>query len=461
MTRSRKERLFWAAIGLLLLMSSSSCASAWPQNRATHRAAGTSEPIVLTFMHNWSGPSKVSTVYMERLRQFERENPDIRIVQDAIASAQYKIKLGTHSAGRKLPDLSVVWPGSRLTPLVDSGLLMPIDEIIGEWEGLLPSDALKGFTVHGQTYALPAIQNFDDIIYYNKTYLLQAGYSDFPDSYSEFKEMLVQLKKLGVTPIGLGNKDKWPLSSSYASVITDRINGPDFLQGVASGERVFTEPGFVGALAIISELAEMEVWNDDMNSIDAIQVLEQFLQGQVAMVMSNSSYNSKLRIDNPDGAQVGIALFPQIDEGKGDPARSAGNIQMGIAVNSRLDSVKKEAAFRFLKFFYDESFYRSLLKENILVPARLMAPDDAAPSLREMIELTGNGTAPILDSVVPLTVKDAIETGLIAIVKGQESPEEAAREMQRVMDKWLDENKPQMERKEGEAACGRGSGGVG
>ncbi|SHE11983.1 Maltose-binding periplasmic proteins/domains [Chlamydia abortus] len=441
MTRSRMKRLFCAAIGLTLLMGLTACATAWPRNRAPDSAAGPPEPTVLTFMHNWSGPSKVSTVYMERLRQFERENPDIRIVEEAIASAQYKIKLGTHSAGRKLPDLSVVWPGSRLIPLVDSGLLMPIDDIIGEWEGLLPPEALQGFTVHGQTYALPAIQNFDDIIYYNKSYLLKAGYKEFPDSYGEFKEMLVRLKELGITPIGLGNKDKWPLSSAYVSIITDRINGPSFLQGVASGERAFTESGFVRVLSVIGELAEMEVWNEDMNSIDAIQVLERFLQGEVAMVISNSSYNAKLRIDNPNGPQVGVALFPRFAEGRGDPARSAGNIQMGIAVNSRLDPAKKEAAFRFLKFFYDESFYRSLLMENILVPARLEIPEDADPSLREIIGLTGNGTAPILDSVVPLSVKDAVETGLVAIVKGQAAPEEAAQEMQRVMDQWLNDNR--------------------
>lgn len=104
MTRSRMKRLFCAAIGLTLLMGLTACATAWPRNRAPDSDAGPPEPTVLTFMHNWSGPSKVSTVYMERLRQFERENPDIRIAQEAIASAQYKIKLGTHSAGRKLPD---------------------------------------------------------------------------------------------------------------------------------------------------------------------------------------------------------------------------------------------------------------------------------------------------------------------------------------------------------------------
>src|SRR5690606_40160960 len=77
-------------------------------------------------------------------------------------------------------------------------------------------DGIRDFHVTGvQTCALP--------IY--KEYLAQVGYNEFPATYEEFIEMIKKLKEAGITPISLGNKEKWPLQSSYMSIIGQRFAG--------------------------------------------------------------------------------------------------------------------------------------------------------------------------------------------------------------------------------------------
>lgn len=393
------------------------------------------EEIVLTMMHNWSAPNVDNEIYKQKISDFEAQNPGIKIKQEEVAAAQYMTKLRTLAAGRSLMDISVVWPGAELTPLVDAGGIQPIDEIASTWDELLPEDAKAGFTIEGKLYAVPAKQTFMDIVYYNKDLLKQVGYDEFPSNYADFLEMVAKLKEADITPISLGNKDRWPLQSSYMSILGDRMTGSDFLDKVLSGEAKFTDPDYVEALGVIEELTKRGAFNVDMNTMDAIQAQDYFIQGKAAMTITSSTADGRLRYDNEKADSIGIALFPAIEGGQGEPKKSAGVIQYGLALNSELDGAKKEAAHKFLQFFYDEDLYKQLASKGIVVPANIDLPEDVSPYLKEMMDLTSNGIAPVFDSVAPIAVKDAIENGLQYVTIGQKTAEQVAQDMQAAIEK--------------------------
>ncbi len=391
------------------------------------------ETITLTMMHPWTSPNADNDVYKARIAAFEEKFPNIKIKQDGVAAAQYKTKLFTLATANNLADIDVVWPGADLDPLVSGDLLMPLNDVMGDFDYVL-EDSLPGYNVDGNQLAIPTKRNFVDIIYYNKEYLSQVGYDQFPTTYADFIEMIKKLKEAGITPISLGNKEKWPLQSSYMSIIGQRFAGEDFLAKVVKGEAKLTDPEYVKAIAVIDELTKLGAFNEDANNMDSVQAQDYLIQGKAAMHISSATVNARIRIDNEEGDKFGIALFPSVPDGKGDPQMSSGVAQFGIAIKSGLDEKKKEAALEFLKFFLDKEMYANLTKAGILVPVDLEMGEDVNPFVKEMYELTSHGTAPVFDAVIPTQAAKEFENGLQALTVGRSTPEQVAKDAQALIE---------------------------
>lgn len=428
--RGIKLKKFLIIAVIATLMITSACSKESSNN------ASNSKQIELTFMNNWGIEAADFIIYQDRIKQFEKENPNIKIIQDKVPAADYMTKLRTLSTGRKLPDLAVVWPGAELEPLVEGEVIQPIDGIISNWESIIDDEYLKGYEIDGKNYAVPTKINSMSIIYYNKELLEKAGYKEFPSNYSEFLNLIKKLREDGITPMSVGNKPKWPLQSSYISTIADRITGSDFLQEVLEGKKKFTDKEFVRSLEVIEELVKLEAFNKDINSIDEVQNQDNFLQGKSAMIMTSSSANARLRIDNENRENVGVSLFPAIDGGKGDPSKSPTVIQYGVAMNKQLGGVEKKAAEKFLKFFYNEDLYKSLAESGIAVPSKIeLSNNENQQTKTELFKLMEKGATPVYDSVISPQAKAALENGLQAITVGQKTPKQVAKDMQDIIEK--------------------------
>src|SRR5690625_5894569 len=114
----------------------------------------------------------------------------------------------------------------------------------------------------------------------------EAGFSEFPENYEEFKELVTNLKDEGYTPVQLGNKAQWVLQSSYISTIADRITGSDYLKDVLSGNAKFTDKEFVDSLSVIDVITKMGSFYEDFNILYDIQSSEHFLICDVDMCIA-------------------------------------------------------------------------------------------------------------------------------------------------------------------------------
>lgn len=428
-----KKAVLLGLIAVLTLFTAA-CGNNNAASNSKNGGSGEEETITLNMMHPWTSPNVDNEVYKARIAEFEKQHPNIVIKQDGVPSAQYKTKLRTLAAANNLSDINVVWPGADLAPLVAGSLVEPINHLMENWTSILPEAALSGFNVDGQQYAIPTKQNFVDIIYYNKEMFAQVGYDQFPETYDQFIDAVTKLKAAGITPISLGNKEQWPLQSSYISIIGDRFTGSDFLPAVLEGKAKFTDPEFVKALGVIEELSKLDAFNTDANNMDSVQGQDYFIQGKAAMHISSATVDGRVRINNEEGDKFGIALFPSVEGGRGEPKKSAGVLQYGIAIKSGLDEKKKQAAEEFLKFFVNEDLYKELIRNGVVVPAKVEIPEDASPYLKEMLALTGNGTSPVFDSLIPTQVVDVLQNGLQALMMDHTTPEELAADVQEALD---------------------------
>ena len=396
---------------------------------------GSGPKAELTLWNIWTDPTAEHQSSLKQVEKFMEAHPDIVIKQQNIPHDQYKVKVKAQAAGRELPDLIQVWPGAELAPLVEGGLLQPIDDIVGHWDGLVIGEYLKDYSVDGKVYAIPAQVVPTHVIYYDKDQLAEIGYETFPATYEEFKAMILKLKEKGLIPITLGNKGQWVLQSCYISTIGDRLTGSDFLNAVLyTGERKFTDPEFIRALEIIKELVDIGAFNEDFNSIDNDQQREYFINGEAAM-MIDGSWGLGPVLDAAPDKNIGVAVFPAVDGGLGDPSAVSVVSGMGIAINANLTGEKLEAAKTFLKGFYTEDYFKEMLKASILVPAEIEAPAEVSPVLMEVKELASKKVAPVYDATLPPEVTDVINAGLQELSIGLVTPEELAKRLQDAVDK--------------------------
>ncbi|MBE3596980.1 MAG: extracellular solute-binding protein [Hydrogenibacillus sp.] len=438
MNRSWRKSLTSLSFFLLgvFLLALAGCGGG-KQTSPSESAQTQSKQVELTFWNNWTQPIPEHQILLKRVESFQNEYPDIKIKMDTIPHDQYKIKIKTQAAGKQLPDMFQVWPGAELEPLVKGGVVAPIDDLVNEWKDqLIPADQLADYAIDGKQYAIPGVVVYTHLIYYDKDILSSVGYEEFPKTYEELKDLIRKLRERGITPIALGNKAKWVLQSCYASMIGDRMTGSDFLPKVLSGEKTFTDPDFIRSLEIIKELTDLKAFNEDMNSIDNIQQRDYFYQGKAAMFIEGTWVFGDV-MEKAGDRKIGLAVFPTIEGGKGDPRSIPGVTGDGIAINSNLTPEKKEAAYTFLKYFYHEDLYKELLAGGVLVPAQVNPPEDAADLFKnELMPLVSNSKiSPVYDAVLPAQLTDIINNGLQAITVGGTTPQGLAEEMQNALGK--------------------------
>ncbi|WP_181592927.1 extracellular solute-binding protein [Paenibacillus sp. YN15] len=433
--KKRSAKIAGGALSVALAFSLAACGGSNTEDTSKNEGGKSSSgpQVELTLWQTWT--DSASQPQQDRIKAFQEQHPEIKLNVESIAHDQYKIKLKTNAAGKQLPDIFQVWTGAELEPLVDAGLVSSLDNIKDHWKDkLISEDNLAQYQIDGKQYAIPGGMNLTNIIYYDKDLVAKAGYAAFPDSFTEFKSLITALNNQKVTPIALGNKAKWVLQSYYFSTIGDRFTGSDFLPAVLAGQKKFTDPEFVNGLKAIEEMVKLKAFNSDMNSIDNKQAIDVFLQGKSGMVIASTSALLDMLTKIPEGKNIGMAIFPQVEGGKGDPMAISGSAQHGLALNSQLSGAKREAAETFLKFFYDEKLYQSMISRGYLSPAKVQAPADTNALHKQLIELTANiKVAPVYDATLPANLTDIINNGLQAITVDAMTPEKLAADMQKAV----------------------------
>ncbi|WP_171038123.1 extracellular solute-binding protein [Aquibacillus sediminis] len=424
------KKWLFMLFSLIITIGLVACSNGGDENTSSSSDDNDNEVIELTVWNDWTEDRPENRTYKGMVEKFNEQNENIEVIVEAIPHDDYETKLRTQAAGKQLPDMFRVWPGTRLEPLVNGDTVLPLDEIVDHWDGSIPEGIMGDYAIDGKQYAIPGNISETSLIFYNKELVSQAGFDVFPETYEELKSLIQVLNEEEVTPISLGNKAAWPLQSVYISTIADRFTGSDFLPQALSGEESFENEQFIDALSVIEELNEMEAFNGDMNTLDEAQSRNNFIAGKAAMHFAGSWAVGPILDDAENLDNIGVAPFPSFAGGDGDPAKIAGVAGGGIALNSELSGDEKEAAFEFLKFFYSDEMYQQLLEANIIVPVNLEMGDDIPQVFQTANELAQGGLAPVYDATLTPELTDMINNGLQSITVGGKTPEDLAAEMQ-------------------------------
>jgi raffinose/stachyose/melibiose transport system substrate-binding protein len=263
--------------------------------------------------------------WQELADEYTAIHPNVTINITVLESEAFTSRLNTAMQSGDPPDIFQSWGGGVMNEYAKAGLLKDISASLdaegGAWRNTFGQGALGVYSFKDRSYGVPwdmGIVGF----WYNKTLFAQAGITSAPETWTEFLDDVKALKGAGITPIVIGEADRWPGTFWWAFLAT-RIGGKEAFDAAASRTGSFADPTFVEAgrelrnLIVLSPFQSgflHDTYGDEaaiMGNGDAAMEL----MGQWAPAVDEGYGNGQINIRNT----FGWFPFPMVEGGAGHP----------------------------------------------------------------------------------------------------------------------------------------------
>jgi len=187
--------------------SSSSTSTTTGASSSSGASASTTAKVTLTWWNNATAQPLLG-VWQSVIKSFEATHPNITIQNVPIQNEQFATKIPAALQSGNPPDIYQQWGGGQEATQVTSGKLTNLTSAASSWIGELGSAAV-GWQVKGQQYGVP----FDLHVvgfWYRKDLFARAGITATPTTIAQLESDDTKLKAIGVAPIAIGSKDRWP-----------------------------------------------------------------------------------------------------------------------------------------------------------------------------------------------------------------------------------------------------------
>jgi raffinose/stachyose/melibiose transport system substrate-binding protein len=356
------------------------------------------------------------------------ENPNVNIEITVMENENFKAKLTTVMQSGEVPDLFQSWGGGTMNDQAEAGLLKDITEYLDKdgWRETFSEGALGVYAYNGRNYGVPRDMGMVGF-WYNKDLFSQAGIDNPPKTWSELFDDIQKLKDAGITPIALGEGDKWT-GAFYWEYLATRIGGEEAFVKAATREGSFTDPAFIKAGERLLELVAVEPFQ--LGFLGATWADEATLMGngEAAMDLMGQWAPGSFKENSIDsqglGDELGWFKFPMVEGGAGHPddALGGGN---GFVVGKDAP----EETVDFLKFISSVESQIEQAKIGLSVPVVKGAEEGLTdPNLR----LVQQGAADAkyfqlyYDQYLPPATGSVVNDAVQGLFAGTMTPEETA-----------------------------------
>lgn len=336
-------------------------------------AAATDAPVVadkvtVTWWHI-STAEEHKAVWQKLADEYMAAHPNVNVEITVLENEAFKTKLTTVMQSGEPPDIFQSWGGGVMNEYANAGLLKDItadlDADGGAWRDTFAPGALGVYAYKGQSYGVPWDMGMIGF-WYNKELFAQAGIDAPPTTWSELLEDVTKLKAAGITPIALGEGDKWPGMHMWAYLVT-RLGGQANFEGALLRTGSFTDEPFVKAGVMLQELVALEpfqegflgaTYGDEATAMGNGKAAME-LMGQWAPAVQKDNSEDKLGI----GDNLGWFPFPMVEGGVGDPGDAVGGGN-GFAIGKNASP----EAIDFVKFLTTAEAQQALVAINVAIP---------------------------------------------------------------------------------------------
>jgi len=410
----KKYILVWFLVGILLV-----------SGVFTTLAAGA--PVIITWWHI-QVETEHRALWQDLADQYMAKNPNVKIEITVIENENFKAKLTTVMQSGEVPDLFQSWGGGTMNDQAEAGLLKDITAYLDKdgWRETFSEGALGVYAYKGKNYGVPRDMGMVGF-WYNKDLFAQTGIDNPPATWTELLDDIKKLKAAGITPIAVGEGDKWP-GAFWWEYLAVRIGGEDAFVAAASREGSFTDSAFVEAGKKLLELVDADPFQ--LGFLGATWADEATLMGngEAAMDLMGQWAPGSFRENSIDsqglGDKTGWFKFPMVEGGAGHPndALGGGN---GFVVGKNAP----EETVDFLKFLSSVESQIAQAEIGLSVP---VVKGAEAGLTDPTLKLVQQGAADAgyfqlyYDQYLPPATGSVVNDAVQGIFAGTLTPEEAA-----------------------------------
>lgn len=231
---------------------------------------------------NTSDPAQKQAME-DLIADFEAAYPEINVKFNLYDHEAFKVAMRNFLVS-DAPDLITWNAGNRMKVFVDLGLLEDVSDV-WEAEGLydkMPA-VVGASSVDGKQYGVPYAY-YAWGFYYRKDLFEQAGITETPSTWEEFKEVGAQLNAAGITPVTIGTKNLWP-AAGWFDFLNLRINGAEFHADLMDGKVAYTDERVKNVFEIWADLVEADFFVENHPAYSFQEALPFMNQGDAAMYL--------------------------------------------------------------------------------------------------------------------------------------------------------------------------------
>lgn len=388
------------------------------------------DPVVIHWWH--IATNEAEAAYWQSLADaYTAMHPNVTFEITILENAAFKEKLApVMQSGTGVPDIFQSWGGAVLWTYANNGLTRNIaPELTADnnaWKDTFSAQAaLELFGQNGEYYGVPRTWGLVGL-FYNKALFEQAGITELPTTWTEFLATVQTLKDAGITPISMGESEKWPGHFWWVYLAT-RIGGEQAFLDAYNRTGSFASEPFIAAGERLKELVDMDPFPNGFLGLSHNEMEAIFGNGQAAMMLMGQ-WAPPVSADQSAsgegiGDDMGLFPFPMVEGGAGNPTDAFGGGD-GWAFGKDAP----DEAVDFVKF--------TLSPENQLAGVEWLVPvvkgtEDAFadnPLMQSIVE--ARDSAPYFqlyyDQFLPPALGGAVNDAVETIFAGTASPEEAA-----------------------------------
>ncbi|MEG0013538.1 MAG: extracellular solute-binding protein [Cellulosilyticaceae bacterium] len=401
--------------------------------------------IEIRLLTRMVGTSPQVTIYNEVIEEFKAKYPEVVIVDDSQGDdSSYNNILKTDISSGTMANIFRIQGVSNLEKYIDEGYILNVEpylEADPEWGGGFTEGALNYYRVPGKdgVYGIPCESGLIGV-YYNERIFKEAGWDEFPETWNELKDAVVDVKSLGYTPMALGAKTSY-MAGHLHNIISYKWLGTDVAKKLGTREMAWTDPEVVETLGFVKELDDLGAFPDGVAGISDDIVKADFQSGKAAMFITGpwgipGMTNPE---ECPEAENIKVAKFPYFEE---KPEFKDEDMQVisPYMINGKLEGKELELTMELVKMLTSkEVAERFAYESSQLLPRTDMEIDRAKvnPLFADVLELGSNSTGIAVDifdyDPVP-SMQDRTRNSIVSLFTGA-TPEEAAAEIQAEIDK--------------------------
>jgi len=375
------------------------------------------------------GLQVLSPYFVNLAAEYEKLHPGVKVelIQESDDSVKDKTK--TLVASNSLTDVYFTWTGSWGGNFVRGHRAADLSKVIGpdsDWGKTLVPAAVEAFRYNGKYYGIPLYLDAK-FMGYNKAIFANAGVSA-PKSFEDLLAACDAIKKSGVTPISLGNKEAWPVVHYAGQLLAYNVPRATLEADFDPKTATFDDPGYVAALKQYKNLSDHCMDGASVNGTSYASALQQFGNGKSAMY-----YQEIIEFDQSTAADGGLKhedfgffVLPVPAGAKGDPKAVEGAPE-GYMINAK--SKNMPLAIDFMKFVTSKENGQVLSAPPYGQPSATVGgglPEKMNPAVVEGLDVLKSASylMPWLDTANSARTANAWLASLQALAGGTMTPEE-------------------------------------